>query len=73
MGNDVVQDLKDPHMGNNIILNLGSRSLYIPARAQHVINKTWPQKLIKRHQFKTWPQRLIIDFWGPRFELVPFY
>ena len=24
-----------------------------------VINKTWPQKSIKWHQFKTWPQKLI--------------
>ena len=27
----VVHDLKDPHMGNNMILKLGSHSLYIPA------------------------------------------
>ena len=25
----------------------------------HAINKTWPQKSIKWHQFKTWPQKLI--------------
>ena len=27
----MVNDLKDPHMGNHMILKLGSHSLYIPA------------------------------------------
>ena len=27
----MVHDLKNPHMGNNMILKLGSHSLYIPA------------------------------------------
>ena len=36
----VVHDLKDPHMGNNMILKLGSHSFHIPALPPLFFNGT---------------------------------